>query len=178
MSMRASCAASANVSGVIGGPTAAAVLKAGGAPGVDGVAGDAPLDGCSGRPQLASAAASASEPERRNWRRSLIRNARRQSCSKATASVDYREGPLPLLHNVTVAGLRTWRRRCRRYIVFHGKAHPWTMGASEISAYLAWLAVHQKVSASTQNQTSSAILFLYRDDELREFWIRCKEHRC
>jgi len=51
----------------------------------------------------------------------------------------------------------------RRYIVFHGKAHPSTMGASEISAYLAWLAVNQKVSASTQNQASSAILFLYRD---------------
>ena len=50
----------------------------------------------------------------------------------------------------------------RRYIVFHGKAHPSTMGAPEISAFLTWLAVRQHVSASTQNQALSALLFLYR----------------
>jgi Phage integrase, N-terminal SAM-like domain len=47
----------------------------------------------------------------------------------------------------------------RRYIVFHDKAHPSTMGAPEIGEFLAWLAVRQGVSASTQNQASSAILF-------------------
>jgi hypothetical protein len=31
-----------------------------------------------------------------------------------------------------------------------------------ISAFLTWLAVHEQVSASTQNQALSAILFLYR----------------
>lgn len=51
----------------------------------------------------------------------------------------------------------------RRYIVFHGKAHPSTLGASEISAFLTWLAVRQRVSASTQNQALSALLFLHRD---------------
>jgi site-specific recombinase XerD len=51
----------------------------------------------------------------------------------------------------------------RRYIVFHGKAHPSGMGAREIAAFLGWLAVQRKVSASTQNQALSAILFLYRD---------------
>ena len=50
----------------------------------------------------------------------------------------------------------------RRYIVFHGKAHPSTLGASEISAFLTWLAVQQHVSASTQNQALSALLFLHR----------------
>ena len=50
----------------------------------------------------------------------------------------------------------------RRYIVFHQKAHPSTMGAAEISAFLTWLAVRQHVSASTQNQALSALLFLYR----------------
>jgi integron integrase len=50
----------------------------------------------------------------------------------------------------------------RRYIVFHGKAHPSTMGAAEISAFLTWLAVRQRVSASTQNQALSALLYLYR----------------
>src|ERR1700730_18001643 len=51
----------------------------------------------------------------------------------------------------------------RRFIVFHHKKHPSTMGASEIGAFLSWLAVQRRVSASTQNQALSAVLFLYRD---------------
>lgn len=51
----------------------------------------------------------------------------------------------------------------RRYIVFHEKKHPSTMGAGEIGAFLTWLAVRQLVSASTQNQALSALLFLYRE---------------
>ena len=51
----------------------------------------------------------------------------------------------------------------RRYIVFHRKTHPAQMGASEISQFLTWLAVDRRVSASTQNQALSALLFLYRD---------------
>lgn len=50
----------------------------------------------------------------------------------------------------------------RRYVVFHGKAHPTTLGAPEISTFLTWLAVRRHVSASTQNQALSALLFLYR----------------
>jgi len=50
----------------------------------------------------------------------------------------------------------------RRFILFHNKAHPSTIAAAEISAFLTWLAVHEQVSASTQNQALSAILFLYR----------------
>lgn len=51
----------------------------------------------------------------------------------------------------------------RRYIVFHRKRHPSGMGASEIAAFLTWLATNRQVSASTQNQALSAVLFLYRD---------------
>ncbi len=51
----------------------------------------------------------------------------------------------------------------RRYIVFHGKTHPAQMGAAEISRFLTWLAVERRVSASTQNQALSALLFLYKD---------------
>ncbi|SEA82412.1 Phage integrase, N-terminal SAM-like domain, partial [Desulfuromusa kysingii] len=36
------------------------------------------------------------------------------------------------------------------------------MGESEINAFLTHLAVKDKVSASTQNQALSAILYLYR----------------
>jgi site-specific recombinase XerD len=51
----------------------------------------------------------------------------------------------------------------RKYVVFHGKAHPATLGASHISAFLIWLADRRHVSASTQNQALSALLFLYRE---------------
>ena len=51
----------------------------------------------------------------------------------------------------------------RRYILFHDKRHPTVLGAPEVSAYLTHLAVHGKVSASTQNQALSALLFLYRE---------------
>ena len=50
----------------------------------------------------------------------------------------------------------------RRYIVFHEKKHPSTLGAPAISRFLTWLAVERRVSASTQNQALSAVLFLYK----------------
>ena len=53
----------------------------------------------------------------------------------------------------------TW---IRRYIGFHRKAHPATLGAPDISAFLTWLATRQHVSASTQNQALAALLFLYK----------------
>src|SRR2546425_1073549 len=51
----------------------------------------------------------------------------------------------------------------RRYIVFHKKRHPSDMGAPEVSAFLEWLAMRQRISASTQNQALCALLFLYRE---------------
>jgi integron integrase len=49
----------------------------------------------------------------------------------------------------------------RRYIGFHQKAHPSTLDAASISAFLTWLATKRHVSASTQNQALAALLFLY-----------------
>ena len=49
----------------------------------------------------------------------------------------------------------------RRFIVFHGKRHPRDLGEQEVTAFLSGLAA-RGVSASTQNQALSAILFLYR----------------
>jgi integrase len=37
------------------------------------------------------------------------------------------------------------------------------MGAPEVSAFLEWLAMRQRISASTQNQALCALLFLYRE---------------
>jgi len=50
----------------------------------------------------------------------------------------------------------------RRFILFHEKRHPRDMGAAEVEAYLSHLAVNRNVSASTQNQALSALLFLYK----------------
>jgi hypothetical protein len=44
----------------------------------------------------------------------------------------------------------------RRFILFHGKWHPAQMGGAEVAAFLTYLAVQRKVSASTQNQAKSA----------------------
>jgi integron integrase len=49
-----------------------------------------------------------------------------------------------------------------RFIRFHGRHHPANMGAAEITAFLNHLANADRVSASTQNQALSALLFLYR----------------
>ena len=49
-----------------------------------------------------------------------------------------------------------------KFIVFHGKRHPETMGEAEIEAFLNHLATVRQVAASTQNQAFSAILFLYQ----------------
>jgi integron integrase len=50
----------------------------------------------------------------------------------------------------------------KRFIYFHNVRHPAEMGEPEINAFLTHLAVKEKVSASTQNQALSALLFLYR----------------
>jgi len=50
----------------------------------------------------------------------------------------------------------------KRYIYFHDVCHQAEMAEPEINAFLTHLAVKEKVSASTQNQALSALLFLYR----------------
>jgi integron integrase len=56
----------------------------------------------------------------------------------------------------------------KRFITFHHKRHPREMGIDEIEAYLNHLAIHKKVSASTQSQAKSALLFLYKEVLQRE----------
>ena len=51
----------------------------------------------------------------------------------------------------------------KRFIFFHGVRHPDEMGEREVMTYLSDLATRQRVSASTQNQAFSALLFLYRE---------------
>jgi len=60
----------------------------------------------------------------------------------------------------------------KRFILFHGKRHPGEMGAPEVEAFLTHLAVDGNVSASTQNQARSALLFLYKQVLVQELpWL-------
>jgi site-specific recombinase XerD len=54
-------------------------------------------------------------------------------------------------------------RWVREYILFFDKRHPSELGAREVSAFVSHLAVGRRVSASTQTQALSALLFLYRE---------------
>jgi integron integrase len=60
---------------------------------------------------------------------------------------------------------RTEQASClwvRRFIRYHGLRHPADMAEPEINDFVTHLAVAEHVSASTQSQALSAILFLYR----------------
>jgi len=62
--------------------------------------------------------------------------------------------------------LNTERSYCswiRQYILFHDKQHPKDLGETDVVRFLNYLANGRDVSASTQNQALSALLFLYRD---------------
>jgi integron integrase len=60
----------------------------------------------------------------------------------------------------------------RRFILFHDKRHPDEMGEQELIRFLSHLATVSRVSASTQNQALSAVLFLYREVLKREIeWL-------
>ncbi len=48
-----------------------------------------------------------------------------------------------------------------RFVRFHGEAPPESMGEPEVREFLEYLVVARNVSASTQNQAFSALLFLY-----------------
>ena len=51
----------------------------------------------------------------------------------------------------------------RRFIIFHDRRHPSELGLASVEAFLSNLATVGAVSASTQNQALSAILFLYSE---------------
>lgn len=51
----------------------------------------------------------------------------------------------------------------KRYILFHQKRHPRTMGSAEIELFLSHLATVERVNATTQNQALCALIYLYRE---------------
>lgn len=50
----------------------------------------------------------------------------------------------------------------RAYIRFHERRHPRDLGEQGVESFLSYLASERRVSASTQNQALSSLLFLYR----------------
>jgi integron integrase len=66
------------------------------------------------------------------------------------------------LHHYSYRTEETYLQWIRRYIIFHEKRHPREMGAEEIQRFLSDLATRGRVSASTQNQALSALLFMYK----------------
>ncbi len=49
----------------------------------------------------------------------------------------------------------------RRYIRFHNLNHPASMGATEVTAFLSWLANERQVAVNTQKTALNALAFLY-----------------
>lgn len=69
-----------------------------------------------------------------------------------------------------------------RFILFCNDVSPESVGATEVKAYLDYLAIRRKVSASTQNQALNAIVFLYKQVLGRELgeldaFVRSKRPR-
>jgi integron integrase len=100
-------------------------------------------------------------------------SARAPAAAPAAAQTPAPRSPSPkLLPTVRRAlRLRHYSRRTeeayvswiRRFIRYHDLRHPRELGEAEIERFLSELAEFGRVSASTQTQALSALLFLYRD---------------
>lgn len=77
------------------------------------------------------------------------------------------------LKHLALSTEKAYESWIRRFIVFHNRRHPLDMGAEEVTSFLTHLAVQGNVSASTQNQALSALLFLYREVLEKDFgWLQ------
>jgi integron integrase len=56
---------------------------------------------------------------------------------------------------------KTYVHWVRRFVLFHSRRHPITMGDAEIREFLTHLAVDREIAPATQNQALAAILFLF-----------------
>ena len=51
----------------------------------------------------------------------------------------------------------------KRFIRFHGRKHPESMGTAEVEAFLSHLVLQANVSVATQRVALNALTFLYRE---------------
>ncbi|MGH7674770.1 MAG: site-specific integrase, partial [Gemmatimonadales bacterium] len=84
-------------------------------------------------------------------------------------AVEGRRGPRLLAELRGALRLRHYSRRTeeayvawvRRFVRFVGMRHPRELGEAEVRAFLSHLADPSGLSAASQNQAASALLFLY-----------------
>lgn len=58
---------------------------------------------------------------------------------------------------------KSYLRWIQRFFMFHSAAQPMVWERSHVENFLTHLAVHEQISASTQNQAFSALLFFFRE---------------
>ncbi len=58
--------------------------------------------------------------------------------------------------------IEAYTKWIKEFIIFNKKKHPEELGKNDVEDFLTYLAVKRNVSASTQNQALSAILYLYK----------------
>ncbi len=80
-----------------------------------------------------------------------------------------------LTRRYSLRTIKTYQYWIKSFIIFHGKAHPNSMGRDEIELFLTYLAVNRKVSSSTQALALNALMFLYNKyleqpiEDMKEF---------
>ena len=67
------------------------------------------------------------------------------------------------LRHYSDATTRAYIRWVVRYVRYHGTCHPSDLDRDKVVEFLSGLAIHNRVTASTQNQAMAAISFLYRE---------------
>jgi hypothetical protein len=83
------------------------------------------------------------------------------SANRPTRLLDRARHKCRLLH-YSIRTEEAYVQWIRRFILFHHMRHPDEMGVPEVEVLLSDLAIRGQVSASTQNQAMSAVLYLYR----------------
>jgi hypothetical protein len=64
------------------------------------------------------------------------------------------------LKHLSIRTEESYLSTIKRFLLFHGRAHPDGLGPAEVRAYLTHLAVEGHVAASTPNVARNALLFL------------------
>ena len=65
------------------------------------------------------------------------------------------------LHHYSIRTEKSYWYWIRYFIRFHKLRHPLELGATEVNAFLTWLAVERQVAAATQNLALNSLVFLY-----------------
>ncbi len=86
------------------------------------------------------------------------------------------------LRHYSIRTVQAYTGWVRRFIRFHDLRHPAELAEPEVTRFLSWLAEDGRVSAATQTQAASGLVFLYRDVLDRplgrfEHLIRAKQPR-